>query len=517
MENSTMLRCVKCNCELQQDAVFCPECGTKVEVEAAPTNTVTSNESQGHKFCNKCGMKNDINAQACTSCGNIFSTAEGDKDKAQNPLSSLQNIKMPSEIKIPSEIKVPKNVKFNKPFLIAVPVLLVVVLIGFVAYNSFVAKRLDYVLLNTQKQLSNESTDAYESFDLYQNLKTLLTDSYDMTIDVDSDVLNVEMEKNKNNYSYTIYPEDSDEKVVFEYTLSGNTLSGSIKLPDDALDATFDLKYNSSDDELEVFVTADEEYTGYGEATIIVEAPALKIIDGKIIQTDEFAAIKKEYTDSLVELILDSEVENEKSKSSEFDREITLEIDGDEYNDLLFDYYEACVDVVLQNIKNVSVTTSDEYADEIVEGIIEELEYGVESVLEELEYSISIPEDNFEIILKTENSRVKGIETDDFELVFENTKSYLNNTVTLEVDGAKGVAEIAFDKKALTANVQLKDGGSKYKMNFNYDLKSGKGEMSTDYDGYKDKYKFILFADKKSAEIGYSNDYSEMRIEINAR
>lgn len=53
-ENS--VKCAQCGAGINADAKFCPECGTKREIDAK-------------KFCQECGQKIDANAKFCPECG----------------------------------------------------------------------------------------------------------------------------------------------------------------------------------------------------------------------------------------------------------------------------------------------------------------------------------------------------------------------------------------------------------------------------------------------------------------
>ena len=73
-----MVKCTVCNNEVDENAEFCPNCGTKVE-EMATTNEVVEQtvSNQNTKFCPNCGKQIDINAVICPKCGvQIERTAE---------------------------------------------------------------------------------------------------------------------------------------------------------------------------------------------------------------------------------------------------------------------------------------------------------------------------------------------------------------------------------------------------------------------------------------------------------
>ncbi|MDF2803865.1 MAG: hypothetical protein K0S61_3768 [Anaerocolumna sp.] len=63
--------CPNCNAQIAKDAVYCSECGIKVEPD-------TSDEAEiiQTKNCPHCGMITDINSAFCTGCGEKLNIAE---------------------------------------------------------------------------------------------------------------------------------------------------------------------------------------------------------------------------------------------------------------------------------------------------------------------------------------------------------------------------------------------------------------------------------------------------------
>ena len=65
-----MVKCTVCNNDVDDNAEFCPNCGTKVE-QMATANKVENQTvaSQNTKFCTNCGDQIDVNAVICPKCG----------------------------------------------------------------------------------------------------------------------------------------------------------------------------------------------------------------------------------------------------------------------------------------------------------------------------------------------------------------------------------------------------------------------------------------------------------------
>ena len=58
------MKCSKCNAEIDDSAIFCPECGSKIEKTA---------------FCANCGAKLETGAVFCSNCGEKISHQSNDK------------------------------------------------------------------------------------------------------------------------------------------------------------------------------------------------------------------------------------------------------------------------------------------------------------------------------------------------------------------------------------------------------------------------------------------------------
>lgn len=81
-----MVKCTVCNNDVDDNAEFCPNCGTKVE-QMATANEVENQTvaSQNTKFCTNCGDQIDVNAVICPKCGvQIAGTTE-----EKNPILAL--------------------------------------------------------------------------------------------------------------------------------------------------------------------------------------------------------------------------------------------------------------------------------------------------------------------------------------------------------------------------------------------------------------------------------------------
>ncbi len=510
-ENVNLIKCPKCNCTLDAKALFCSTCGSKVVVEKISPSSTYEGTNLAHRFCNKCGFKNEFTANSCNNCGNVFDVPTNGAVKTKIPTPDLHNIKFPFNFKMPINTK-----------LMAISLFFIVIVLGFFIYNSSVSSRLDYILLNTQKQLNKELIESYEATDVVDNISNLLQKDYEMKIDVDSETAILVMKKGGKKYSYTL--SDDYDKINFDYTLDKNTLDGSIAANNDDIKVSYNLVYDKKSDELEVLIIV-EEATVSNKVTIIITEPALKIIDGKLVLTDVYEDLKKDYNVKLLELFLASEIENVKSKEKGVDREITLEFDMEEYYKITFEYYEELANILIQDVRNIKIETDDSYGDYYSKQLSAEFEAILDDAIEDLKSSTSLPSSNIDLLLKTKNGKIKGFEIEDFTFMFENTKSYLNNKATFNYADrtsyeVEGTVVFSFDKKVWAIDFEVvEEDDSAYSCEFSWNLKSGEGSISFYSNGseFEESIDFIIFADKKSAELGYSDEYIDISIQIDAK
>ncbi len=70
MGNGYMKNCSSCGKEMQMDAVFCTNCGTRFEEKE------TQKENAAVKKCSNCGKEMQLDAVFCTDCGSSFEKKE---------------------------------------------------------------------------------------------------------------------------------------------------------------------------------------------------------------------------------------------------------------------------------------------------------------------------------------------------------------------------------------------------------------------------------------------------------
>lgn len=81
-----MVKCTVCGNEVDENADFCANCGTKVDAAAFEQEVETQPvANQNTKFCSNCGETIDINAVVCPKCGVRVSGVSEEK----NPIMAL--------------------------------------------------------------------------------------------------------------------------------------------------------------------------------------------------------------------------------------------------------------------------------------------------------------------------------------------------------------------------------------------------------------------------------------------
>ncbi len=148
---TTQARCPKCDAVLIEGAVFCLQCGTKIEEAGEPAfDTV---------FCPECGAKTSSEFAFCKECGKVLQEGTP-KEETPKEISVIEN---------PKEAKKPKPGLFAKlrvkPLLIGAVVLVAVAAIAVSAFVVFggggetgVGEHLVY-LRDDELQLSNLTQD----------------------------------------------------------------------------------------------------------------------------------------------------------------------------------------------------------------------------------------------------------------------------------------------------------------------------------------------------------------------
>ena len=102
-----MKECVNCKAILEDDELFCHECGTKQGIEKAEAQAEETQESQGKK-CIHCGETIDDDSMFCPFCGKQQDepSSEAIKEEYKTPEEDkkTQNLKeAPNEEDIPVE------------------------------------------------------------------------------------------------------------------------------------------------------------------------------------------------------------------------------------------------------------------------------------------------------------------------------------------------------------------------------------------------------------------------------
>lgn len=79
------MRCEKCNCELEQDAMFCPNCGARVNQPLQKTQRLM-------EICPNCGTPSTPGTYICPACGYQMRKSPGQADAAKKAAIILAGV-----------------------------------------------------------------------------------------------------------------------------------------------------------------------------------------------------------------------------------------------------------------------------------------------------------------------------------------------------------------------------------------------------------------------------------------
>lgn len=102
-----MKECVNCKALLEDDELFCHECGTKQEIKEEKDNTEESIASEV-KFCIHCGVKIEADSTFCPFCGKPQETEEVKADEPQANKSEKEETQTEQSAKEESSKEEPK-------------------------------------------------------------------------------------------------------------------------------------------------------------------------------------------------------------------------------------------------------------------------------------------------------------------------------------------------------------------------------------------------------------------------
>ena len=111
-----MRKCSNCGAQLDNDALFCTECGTKVEI---PSNR-----------CLNCGAGVEEGQAFCTECGTPLNVASATNTPVQTPVAAQQSLTGHPQVQSSSAGVVSREEKKNNTWIYVIACVLVVFLLA---------------------------------------------------------------------------------------------------------------------------------------------------------------------------------------------------------------------------------------------------------------------------------------------------------------------------------------------------------------------------------------------------
>lgn len=149
-----MKKCNKCGTVNSKDAIFCENCGTKLD-----ESLLTENK----KECKNCGYLNEENAAFCENCGSSLNENQ-QKDFEDTPGEDKQIEENETSLKVPStkQRRPRKNTKTKEISIIVAAIIVVIIAImGFVYLKG--NKYIQFIENNDRTTLKGNSSSSKES------------------------------------------------------------------------------------------------------------------------------------------------------------------------------------------------------------------------------------------------------------------------------------------------------------------------------------------------------------------
>lgn len=149
-----MKKCNKCGTVNSKDAIFCENCGTKLDESLL---------TEKKKECKNCGYLNEENAAFCENCGSLLNENQ-QKDFEDTPGEDKQIEENETSLKVPStkQRRPRKNTKTKEISIIVAAIIVVIIAImGFVYLKG--NKYIQFIENNDRTTLKGNSSSSKES------------------------------------------------------------------------------------------------------------------------------------------------------------------------------------------------------------------------------------------------------------------------------------------------------------------------------------------------------------------
>ncbi len=342
--------------------------------------------------CTKCGTMNEDNRDVCSNCGAELknSSEQSVTTETVNTENATTTETVATEMATSAEaLNTQKEKKSNKMPIIAVGVIALIAIVVFLVFNKKDSLTVDVVMLNSANQIQKEQEEIFENNEVITTLFEAISGNFEVLV---SETTSFEAEDVVMSAVFT----KLEEGYKINYDIAG----------------FFQDEYVVEDVPFEITANGVEMKNGY---------------------ESEVEELVERYTKEFYALANDNIVSNE--KSSEYDREIKVELPADEIVDIakrgLEEYYTLLIEVVEADYE-------ESYEKDM---LIEQLEVLKQEAMVELEAADATGE-VIPYTIYVEDTKVIGIAVgptngEEIIIMANNVDSYYNNeySIVYKLDG----------------------------------------------------------------------------------
>lgn len=377
--------------------------------------------------CSNCGEQLEDGIKVCSKCNT---------EKSGN-IESIIDIE-----RVENNENAGKSQKSKKPIIIIGVVAVIVVVVALLAFSGGStsvngdAPDLKVVFENTNKQSTEDISNAMEEV-LSNDFNYDYVDDGDGTYNATTNLSRTGNQFDATMYVQSYYPIEINQTISFSATLNDNELDGGINYKIGEKFNIFDFNFLAVQDGNKIDATIFKDNADNG-LSIVFNNPLIMFEDGAIKISDEFKEEINNSVEAGVDILSNGVVSVNASSEAGYDYEYVLNVNAMDLSKFLMDYIMDTCHVVF-DMFDISVSYGDKSIGTSTE--IESLNNNIETLKEKLDNifdnRFADKEIPIEVIIKTENDKVKYIQVDDVILSVDSTDNYATAKYTFTKDGAE--------------------------------------------------------------------------------